>query len=90
MYKDKDKQKEANKERVRRYRALQKGVTSDEALQEGVTPKDLPMAKCVPSIEVRPTRHWNQDVDLPGDEGYRGCCFDEAGIWHVKQENVNV
>lgn len=37
MYKDKDKQKEANRERQRRYKARQKGVTS-----EGVTEKALP------------------------------------------------
>lgn len=37
MYKDKDKQREAGKERVRRYRDKHKGVTS-----EGVTDKALP------------------------------------------------
>ena len=36
MYKDKEAQKEANKERVRRYRERQKGVTS-EGVTEGVT-----------------------------------------------------
>ncbi len=37
MYKDKDKQREANAERQRRYKARHKGVTS-----EGVTDKALP------------------------------------------------
>ena len=38
MYKDKDKQREAQRERIRRYRAKQKGVTQPEALQaKGVT-----------------------------------------------------
>ena len=37
MYKDKDKQRESNKERQRRYRESQKGVTI-----EGVTEKALP------------------------------------------------
>ena len=37
MYKDKDKQREANRERQRRYKAKHKGVTS-----EGVTDKALP------------------------------------------------
>ena len=36
MYKDKEKQKEATRERVRRYREKQKGVTSPTS--EGVTP----------------------------------------------------
>ena len=40
MYKDKSKQREANAERQRRYKARQKGVTS-----EGVTCKALPIDK---------------------------------------------
>ena len=39
MYKDKEKQREATKDRVRRYRDKQKGVTSDEICNtQGVTP----------------------------------------------------
>jgi len=37
MYKDKEKQKEATAERVRRYRNKQKGVTSEGVTQQGVT-----------------------------------------------------
>ena len=42
MYKDKDKQREATKERVRRYREKQKGVTKTKGVtssptSEGVT-----------------------------------------------------
>ncbi len=37
MYKDKEKQKESSKERVRRYRQKQKGVTSEGVTKEGVT-----------------------------------------------------
>ena len=78
MYKDKDKAKEASKERMRRNRLLRKGVTDVTPCEENVTPDVTPE-----SSTVKPTRHWNQDIDLPGDEGYRGCCFDENGIWHV-------
>ena len=41
MYKDKDKQREANAERQRRYRERQKGVTSEGVMQEGVTDKPV-------------------------------------------------
>jgi len=37
MYKDKDKQKEANRGRQRRYRALRKGVTESRRDSKGVT-----------------------------------------------------
>lgn len=37
MYKDKDKEREAAKERMRRHRAQQKGVTSEGVTSEGVT-----------------------------------------------------
>ena len=37
MYKNKDKQREASKERMRRYRARQKGVTEQGVTTEGVT-----------------------------------------------------
>lgn len=36
-YKDKDKQREAQRERTRRYRAKQKGVTSKGVTGKGVT-----------------------------------------------------
>ena len=39
MYKDKDKQKEASRERSRRYREAQKGVTQD--MGKGVTPEGV-------------------------------------------------
>lgn len=42
MYKDKEKQKEVNRERVRRYREKQKGVTSEGVTEEGVTPPVTP------------------------------------------------
>ena len=48
MYKDKDKQKEANKERQRRYRDKQKGVTS-----EGVTEKALQRRRYLALLEVK-------------------------------------
>ena len=38
MYKDKAKQREAGKERVRRYRDKQKGVTNEDTMALGVTP----------------------------------------------------
>ena len=37
MYKDKEKQKEAAKERIRRYRERQKGVTLEGVTEQGVT-----------------------------------------------------
>ena len=40
MYKDKEKQQEAQRERTRRYRERQKGVTEQGVTSEGVT--DLP------------------------------------------------
>ena len=40
MYKDKNKQREADKERARRYRAKQKGVTIEGVTAKGVT--DVP------------------------------------------------
>lgn len=50
MYKDKAKQKETTKERVRRYRALQKGVTEEGVTPQGVTP--LLEDEFVPSLSV--------------------------------------
>ena len=38
MYKDKEKQREAARERIRRYRDKQKGVTSEGVTNQGVTP----------------------------------------------------
>lgn len=37
-YSDKDKEREATRERVRRYRESQKGVTSEGVTEQGVTP----------------------------------------------------
>lgn len=37
MYKDRDRQREAQKERTRRYRAKQKGVTLEGVTMQGVT-----------------------------------------------------
>ena len=42
MYKDKGKQKEANKERQRRYRDKQKGVTSEGVTDKALQLEDLP------------------------------------------------
>ena len=74
MYKDKDRQREANRERVRRYRAKQKGVT-DKALQDDfeeefveipVSPHVVPHPKAVSVIPKR-----GKDIktfeDLPPD-----------------------
>ncbi len=41
-YKDKDKQREAQRERTRRYRAKQKGVTSEGVTPEGATGLVIP------------------------------------------------
>ena len=40
MYKDKDKQREANKERQRRYKAKQKALLNQGVTQQGVTADD--------------------------------------------------
>lgn len=56
-YKDKDRQKEAQRERTRRYRDKQKGVTS-EGVTQGVTShtekvKELLRAKGYPRLDVK-------------------------------------
>lgn len=45
MYKDKDKQKQASKARQRRYRAKQKGVTSEGVTIKGVTSEQSKIPK---------------------------------------------
>ena len=91
MYKDKDKQREANAERQRRYKARHKGVTS-----EGVTNKALPcrlVTECpIPEDQRKPyinygpymTAHQLSVADLkfnrvcvPGDADYNGICTPE-------------
>ena len=83
MYKDKDKQREANAERQRRYKAKQKGVTS-----EGVTDKALPdiklrfntgeLSRCsemrdMKDVLFKPERtaQGNIRVSKPGDSDYQ-------------------
>ena len=77
MYKDKDKQRESGRERVRRYRDKQKGVTS-----EGVTCKALPIDK-TPYAELigdkicvipERTAQGNIRVSKPGDPDYVPQC----------------
>ena len=42
MYKDKDKQREASKERMRRYRERKQGVTTEGVTSQGVTTASPP------------------------------------------------
>ena len=83
MYKDKSKQREANAERQRRYKARQKGVTS-----EGVTCKALPIDK-TPYAELIGDKICNipkrgKDIkcfeDLPPDEQKAMC---EGGLVEI-------
>ena len=83
MYKDKNKQREANKERQRRYKDRQKalpeqGVTSQKALlSEGVTREALPedIHPDLPAC-VKPERTalGNIRVSKPGDDDYVPMC----------------
>ena len=72
-YKDKGKQKEAGKERVRRYRQRVKGVTS-EGVTQGVTSKPVTPAKC---------KHCGKQLshailEMAGVAKSDGCCYDCA------------
>ena len=74
MYKDKDKQREANAERQRRYKARHKGVTS-----EGVTDKALP------KHEVEFIEKVSEIFDVPTGLK-RGKFIDEQGNAHVPDQ----
>lgn len=50
MYKDKEKQKEATKDRVRRYRDKQKGVTKEGVTGLGVTSNVRPTTDNYPAV----------------------------------------
>lgn len=60
MYKDKEAQKEADRERQRRYRALQKGVTSKGVTEEGVTFLGNPI-KCPESVVLSDGQVWHPE-----------------------------
>ena len=74
MYKDKDKQREANAERQRRYKARHKGVTSGGVTSGGVTDKALPddvvtsYCEFVESILPKRDKDIKCFTDLPLDE----------------------
>ena len=77
MYKDKDRQREANRERQRRYKARHKGVTS-----EGVTNKALPdgtmdiktLAMMDAGCGDKLSHGLEQMILKPGDAGYLPQC----------------
>ena len=74
MYKDKDKQREANAERQRRYKAKQKAL-----LSEGVTDKALPEPEAFghifhPSYGITWKEGFRVVTGKPGDADYNGVC----------------
>ncbi len=89
MYKDKDKQREANAERQRRYKAKQKallseGVTDEALLKQGVTitkaeshvdASDISVVKALHRL-IKPERtaQGNIRVSKPGDSDYEPQC----------------
>ncbi len=90
MYMDKEKQREAGKERIRRYRDKQKGVTSEGVTGQGVTltkadsnvdVSDISMVKALhQAIKPERTAQGNIRVSKPGDSDYEPQCETTRGI----------
>jgi len=78
MYKDKNKQREANRERQRRYKAKQKAL-----LSEGVTGKALPQFEDIIGLHLKGVPKRGKDIkcfaDLPPDV--------QATIRRISQSN---
>ncbi len=68
MYKDKDKRREAQRERTRRYRAKQKGVTS-ECVTQGVTSIVQHVAENGGEISYKTVKDTIQDVHITPKRG---------------------
>lgn len=61
MYKDKDRQRQASKERMRRYRERAKGVTSQGVTVEGVTPDNV-----IPEVYITDAIGTKHKIDYEG------------------------
>ena len=81
MYKDKDRQREANREAMRRNRAKGASVIPCDTRLK-VIPEDTPVV--IPS-DVIPERtaQGNIRVSKPGDDDYDGVCVAEAGYYRA-------
>ena len=85
MYKDKESQREADRERQRRYRASRKGVTSEGVTTDNVTPKPQGVTGLIKDEqgyyykELSDKQRW-----YPNRHGYHpeGCTF---GIEHKER-----
>jgi len=76
MYKDKDKQREANRDRLRRYRAKQKALPN-QGVTEGVTKTEyleVSDQDFVRLLATVPPGTPNIRVSKPGDSDYVSIC----------------
>ena len=92
MYKDTDKQKEANRIAAQKRRDKTKGTREGMTIEEGMTPKGMTNQGMTPVIEqvsVTPfirSRIGGCKVAIPGDEDYTGACYQVDGVWKVRQD----